>query len=499
MKIRGFAAAGQATTPVPTAFLADEVPDAPADYVKVYLYGLYLAGLDVPPQPTEVEERLHMKASEIEDAISYWERRGAVRVRSDGTVCYRMGEPEFEQEKEKEKQQFPYVAFNLQVSEAMGRDPSATELKEIYAWLETYSFPQDVAIMLIRHCIDRKGTRIHINYMAKVAAAWADRGVDSVDKAQQEIEAHRARTSGARQVMQRMGVRDRQPGQTEMELYDKWTAEYGFTHEGIMYAMRDIEFNMSTPFRYLDGVLRNLHEKGAHTAQEVQQVQDARTSEADEVKEVLRMLGYKTTISRESLDTYRSWREQGHDANIILLACAQATRYENRRMEHATQILNEWTSSGLTDEQQIRDMLAEQATLECQIQEMYDTAGIDRDIRDADVKMFRSYMQQYNMDYDVLMYAASLSAVGKNPLQYMRGLLNRWAKAQVTNIAEARVECENFARQKEQQKKQQYGGGGARGASTGSFAQRPRETRQEADERAARTRQILSERYYGTK
>ena len=56
----------QATTPVPTIFLKKYMCDAPADYVKVYLYGLCLANAGTQLSDVELEAELHMTASQIE-------------------------------------------------------------------------------------------------------------------------------------------------------------------------------------------------------------------------------------------------------------------------------------------------------------------------------------------------------------------------------------------------------------------------------------------------
>ena len=74
-----FALDEQATTPVPTVFLKKYMCDAPADYVKVYLYGLCLANAGTQLSDVELEAELHMTASQIEAALNYWCLKGQMK------------------------------------------------------------------------------------------------------------------------------------------------------------------------------------------------------------------------------------------------------------------------------------------------------------------------------------------------------------------------------------------------------------------------------------
>lgn len=486
MKIRGFAAAGQATTPVPTAFLADEVPNAPSDYIKVYLYGLYLAGLASPPAACEMEQKLHMTSSEIEDAFTYWQNRDVVSIRSDGTVCFTKTETE------RPVEPYPYVAFNMRIAEALGRDPSAYELKEIYSWLETYDFPQEVAVALIAHCVERKGPKVHISYMNKVASVWAENGVENVENAQQQIETYHACAGGARQIMVRMGVVNRHAGATELDMYRKWTTEYGFTHEGIVRAMSGIEFSsIEKPFSYLDAILIKLHEKGLHTAQEIAERGKQDSDEIQRVKEAMRMLGERSAVTQTSIDTYRNWAGIGYDHSIILLACARGSRYAEDRLKRVGGILTAWKKKGLSNEAQVRSVLAEETSIEYTMQEIYESAGIERKVCDADTRMYKHYANDCSMSPDVIRYAAELSSVAQYPVRYMESILERWAKGQVKSIEEARSECEQYQIEKERQ-------GLTHQAPDVQYAQRKYMTSAELEERTKRSIQILKERYGNT-
>lgn len=457
MSTRRFAAAGEAITPVPTAFLADELPDAPSDYVKVYLYGLYLAGQATEAQETEMETSLHMKSSEIDEAFRYWQARGLVQIMADGTVRFGSGAEVHAEEP------YPYVAFNLRIADILGHAPSAQNLTRMYAWMEEYGFPQEVVLLLVEHCALTKGTRVSINYMEKLAQAWADAGVNSIATAQAEIDEYKRKNGGARQVMRQMGIFDRGPGKTEFDLYEKWTTQWGFTHDSIVQAMNGREFNMSSPFKYLDAILSDHHEKGHTTAQEIAAENSERSSERDRIRELVHTLGFRGTGQRREYDdAYHQWQEWGFTFPVMKLACAEASQVSKGRLERASELLSRWKAHGAVSEPDVRAELQAEKEMDELISEMFDLAGIRRAATDRDRRLYREYTESCSMEHDVLLYAAELSSIAEEPDHYIRGVLRRWAERNVHTLTEAREAAAEFA--------QSFGSPGT--SATAVYAQR---------------------------
>ncbi len=81
-------------TNVNNLFILENMPSAPGDYVKVYLYGLmackYPALCDSLDKMSEV---LHIDVQTIKNAFSYWEREGLVERLSDNPPSYSFIDP----------------------------------------------------------------------------------------------------------------------------------------------------------------------------------------------------------------------------------------------------------------------------------------------------------------------------------------------------------------------------------------------------------------------
>ena len=67
-------------TKVENLFISEYMPDAPGDYVKVFLFGLMYAQYEQKPERNEVAKILGLSVDEIEEAWIYWESRGLVRI-----------------------------------------------------------------------------------------------------------------------------------------------------------------------------------------------------------------------------------------------------------------------------------------------------------------------------------------------------------------------------------------------------------------------------------
>ena len=68
------------STEVENLVISEFFPDAPGDYVKVYLFGLMYAQYDMEPNRQELSKLLGISEEEIEEAWIYWDSKGVVKM-----------------------------------------------------------------------------------------------------------------------------------------------------------------------------------------------------------------------------------------------------------------------------------------------------------------------------------------------------------------------------------------------------------------------------------
>ena len=181
--------------------------------------------------------------------------------------------------------------FNEMLRTVLKRDLSGTELNKIYDYTDVFGLSQDVVLALVEYCVAERGNRISVAYIDKVAEAWSEEGVTTLELAQQKIEEYKAVSGGANKIMRLMGLHGKYP-RTEMDLYNKWTEKWGFTHEAIEYVMKDKEFSKEQPFKYLDAIRVRLYDRGITSSRKISEFYNAQTKRRSNIKEVLTALKY---------------------------------------------------------------------------------------------------------------------------------------------------------------------------------------------------------------
>ncbi len=416
--------------------------DAPEEYVRVYLYGLCLAYTGEQPDMVELEEQLHQTAEKIEAAMKYWQIKGFVSERKTarGTLYEFLAAQQDEAAKKPGKNAalYEYRGYNEMLGTLLKRALSASDLKCIYDFTDIYGLPQDVVIAMIEHCVASKGPTVNVSYIERVAQTWAEEGIDTREKALLRAEEYKALSSGVRIVMKQMGLIGKSPGKTELDYFRKWAEQWGFTQESIVYAMRGLEFAKDQPFRYLDAVLRNLYENGAISSRKINEYNTAYQDRRARLKEVLAALDYsRLSVQPRHERLYAEWAAEGVPHSIILLACEHTAKNGSRKLEVVGTLLKEWKNQGITTEDDARKYIRRQDTLEKRVKQVYDHAGIKKQIAETDILFYENCLKRDKMKHDVLMCAAEIASVGYEPAALLRKVLKDWRQAGVTTLQEA--------------------------------------------------------------
>lgn len=431
----------QAFLPVPTVFIQKYMCDAPDKYERVYLYTLYLANKGAQISEVELMDELHLTMEQIETALNYWCFKGLI-TKSGSRYVFIPEQTAGEEEPPAKKKRAPLYEmqnFNNMLCAILSRELSVNELNSIYDYSDVFGLPQDVVLAMVEYCAQTRGNRVSVAYLDKVAEAWSEEGIRTLEQAQQKIEEHKAVSGGASKLMRLMGLHGKYPGKTEMDLYNKWTEKWGFTHEAIEYVMKDKEFSKEQPFKYLDAILRSLYDQGITSSRKINEYYTAQTRRREAIKEVLTALDYsRINVTPRYEKFYTEWEQAGFSQPTILLACMQSANLGSRKFESVDNLLKEWAEEGLESEEDIKKHLRKQNTLDRKIRQVYDCAGVSKVIGDADRKNYIHLTKEKGLSHDVLLYAAELSSLFNDPLSYMRKVLNAWAEEGVDTLDKAK-------------------------------------------------------------
>lgn len=315
-------------TKVENLFISEYLPDAPGDYVKVFLFGLMYAQFELAPDRKEVCKRLALSEAEIEEAWIYWESRGLVRIerkrdenneeissiifiRKIEELYGKFEEPQEEPAKDVSGDELPlYVSiddmdFDEVINDKLvdrrlrglyekyqvttGRTISRQEISKIEDAVKVYGIEPEIFDFAIDYCADLE--KYSIDYIFKVALRWTEEGCRTAEEAKRLLEKHSRRNDCYRQVFRALGF-NRLPAPIDREIMDKWFDQMNCSLAEVLDACSAAAGLREPNLKYVNKVIENRHlEKGGvntRLPKDSSQRGSAETAAADEGSPVSR-------------------------------------------------------------------------------------------------------------------------------------------------------------------------------------------------------------------
>ena len=446
-------------TPVANQFILEYLPAAKGDYVKVYLYGLMRCYH--PEEEMSLDRMCHelnMTEEQITAAFSYWERRRLVRRISDRppkwqyinlTQITTTSEPDPEPE---------YTEFANALYDAFDkvRRLHGSELNTCFEWHEELKLPTEVIIMLLNHMASVKGKNFRISDANKVATQMATENIRSVDDAEAFFTRDEQAYKGIRKILKMLG-KNYFPSEAQVNLYRKWTREWGFSHEAVEAAV-ELTAKGDPSLGYLDGILNSLRQEGFMTPESIRKS----TLKADGFKEVLKELG-RGEVSKRNLQLYDEM-QQLYPQDIILIA-ARECGHSGKDTGDTLKLLQAWKEKGLENRNAIEQYVNafhEQTELIRQMKKLWGTD--DARIGKEDRSLVLKWENDLGFSREVILTAASYAAEAKKPMAYLDRILS--------DFHEKGIKTPEKARQAHGRKAGDAGGKPSRVLPAQDFAQR---------------------------
>lgn len=266
-------------TPVSNIFIDSYMPKARGEFVKVYLLALkYCIAGELGVNSSMLASSLHLLESDIMNAWNYWNDEGVIRFKP----IDKMGNYSIEFLELKEEPQGETTEVNLlyelnnnavkdmlqETEKLLARPLSPKEMSTYIGWQKELGFSPEMILLLIQYCIS-KGKTDH-RYIEKVALAWHDSNIKTVDEAQIFIKKHEDKWAKYRKILGYLGIKDMDIMKPQEEMLDKWVSFYKFPVE-IIFKACDICFaRLNKPeFKYIDGILNSWFKDGIKSLEDI--------------------------------------------------------------------------------------------------------------------------------------------------------------------------------------------------------------------------------------
>ena len=428
-------------TEIDNIFIDSFMPSAPEECTKCYLYGLFLAssGLKIDNTLENFAKKLNMSEQDVESAFRYWEEQGLVQVLSThpieilfnplknifaGTKLYK---PE------------KYEVFNRQAQALFEgkREITKTEYGEYYEFLERSHMEQEALIMIMKYCIDSKQRAVGYNYILTVARNWASEGILTVPQVEERLCEMEENNSNLALILSALGIK-RNSYIEERALYHKWTREFGFEDDAIIFVAKSMK--RKGGFEKLDSLLESFYNVRKLSISEIKDHMLAQESMKELAKQVNRSLGLFYESLDSEIEAYISpWLGFGFEVDAILKVAEYAFKSSIRSLEGMDNLMKKLYKLGILTSESLLEHLGQLVKSDSQIKSILEDLGISRRVNSYDREMFKTWSQVWNMSDDLIKHSASLSVGKINPLQYMNRLLASWHEKDVKTIEESKT------------------------------------------------------------
>lgn len=274
-----FKSRGSNYTPVSNIFIDKFMPKARGEFVKVYLLGLkYCVSGELGVSSQIMAGVLHLLETDVVNAWNYWNEENVIRmIPIDNMGNYNiefLDLSDVPEEKEENINLLEELNKNstkdmLQdIEKLLGRPLSSKEMTMYIGWLKDFNFSPEIILLLIQYCASKGKT--DCRYIEKIAIAWFDAKIKTIDDAQSFIKRHEDKWIKIRKILNYLGIKDAEIMKPQEEVLDKWISIYNFSLELIFKAC-DICFQRinKADFKYIDGILGSWYKEEIKTIQDV--------------------------------------------------------------------------------------------------------------------------------------------------------------------------------------------------------------------------------------
>ena len=275
-------------TQVPDVFITEYMPSLDGDFVKIYVYCLFLGKRSKQASADDISKKLEMELLRVKDALTCLEGLGVITRNNNGMSLVDLKEKEIKKlyrlkttstpdeanhssERNKKRNRFISSINNAFFQGVM----SPSWYTDIDAWFDKYKFEEDVMYALFKHCYDYKA--LSRQYIAKVADNWYSKNIkNSFDLDKYSIESQKIKDIRGK-IMKKLR---KQGFLTEYEdaYVEKWVLEFGYDFEIIELALKRTTSAVNPSFEYINKILTDWHEKGYKTIEEITAADGARKS-----------------------------------------------------------------------------------------------------------------------------------------------------------------------------------------------------------------------------
>ena len=295
------------STNIPDVFFTEYLSEASGDFIKVYLYMLFLSKYNKDVKLNDLSKKIALPLTTIQAAIKYWEDTEIITKKGTGYIVNNI------QEIELNKLYSPKLTVSKESIQNMEKDKSRSSAIEainnmffqgimspswysdIDLWFKKFEFDEEVMIALFQYCFDKSA--LHKNYVKAVADAWHSSNVKTFSDLEEYDDNIQKIKKVKKNISKKLGL-TRNLTQYEEAYIEKWLQEYKYDLEIIELALKKTTSKSNPNFDYIDKIISDWHDRKLLNSEDVRNYLLEFKNKTKQVAELEKKTGYQNYDQR---------------------------------------------------------------------------------------------------------------------------------------------------------------------------------------------------------
>lgn len=295
-------------TEIPDIFFSEYLNTLPGDYLKIYLYLVFLSKYSKDVKINDLSKNLALPFNVISEGMKYLETNKLVVRKPQGYIIVDLQDqmlnelykpniktsPEKIAQNSQNKERIQLVQYlnNKYFQGVMG----PTWYNDIDIWFEKYGFDKQVMIALFDYCF--KKSALHKNYIQAVAEAWGLNKIKNLDDLENYYIKQDKLMKIKKAIAKKLG---KHSGLTQYEeaYIEKWVNDFNYDMNIIEIALKRTTSKSSFSFEYLNSIISDWNERNLRTPAQVTDFLEKRKQQTKDEKQLKKQVKKETFEQRE--------------------------------------------------------------------------------------------------------------------------------------------------------------------------------------------------------
>lgn len=314
-------------TNIPDIFFSDYLCGIPSDYIKIYIYLIYLSKNHCNISINDLSKKLALSIKTINDGINYLEKENFILRKQTGYLIVDLQEQSLNrlytlriestqeqiEQNSKNVNQIKLIEYlnNKYFQGVMG----PTWYSDIDTWIKKFGFDEQVIINLFDYCFSKSA--LHKNYVQAVAEAWGLNKIRNLDDLESYYQAQEKLMKIKKEIAKKMGKRGGL-NQYEEAYVETWVNEFNFDLPIIEIALKKTTSRANAGFDYVNNILKDWHDRNLKTPAEINNFLEQRKQQNKNTKELKKQVKKESFEQREynNLSFLYANKQSKGDSNV---------------------------------------------------------------------------------------------------------------------------------------------------------------------------------------